>query len=97
MGGLSSGVTGRIMTETMMKPTGAEVRLIPVLSVAPNKVPHFADCMAEADALNNWIETRRDTATADDLAAYLQKKTAEGRNAIGMTAELLRAARLPLS
>ena len=48
--------------------------------------------MAEADALNNWIETRKDTATADDLAAYLQKKTAEGRNAIGMTAELLRAA-----
>lgn len=92
MGGLSSGVTGRIMAETMMKPTGAEVRLIPVLSVPADKVPHFADCMAEADALNNWIETRRDTATADDLAAYLQKKTAEGRNAIGMTAELLRAA-----
>ena len=92
MGGLSSGVTGRIMTETMMKPTGAEVRLLPVLSVPADKVAHFADCMAEAEALNNWIETRRDTATADDLASCLQKKTAEGRNAIGMTAELLRAA-----
>ena len=55
MGGLSSCVTGRIMTETMMKPTGAEVRLIPVLSVAPDKVPHFADCMAESDALENWL------------------------------------------
>ena len=38
------------MTETTMKDAGAEVRLIPVLSVAPDKVPHFADCMAEAAA-----------------------------------------------
>lgn len=49
MGGLSSGVTGRIMVDTMMKPTGAEVCLLPVLSVPADKVPHFADCMAEAD------------------------------------------------
>ena len=43
------------MTDKMMKITGAEVRLLPVLSVAPDKVPHFADCMAESAALDTWV------------------------------------------
>ena len=91
MGGLSSGVTGRIMTETMMKPTGAEVRLIPVLSVAPDKVPHFADCMAESDALENWLKEHQGTATDEDFQAYMTVKNAEGKNPVGMMTQLVRA------
>ena len=79
------------MTETMMKPTGAEVRLIPVLSVAPDKVAHFADCMAEGDALENWLKEHQGTATDEDFQAYMTAKTAEGKNTVGMMTQLGRA------
>lgn len=79
------------MTKTMMKDTGAEVRLIPVLSVAPDKVPHFADCLAESEALDDWLKEHQGTATNADFQAYMTAKTEEGKNPVGMMAELLRA------
>ena len=80
-----------IMTETTMKDAGAEVRFIPVLSVAPDKVPHFADCLAESEALDNWLKEHQGTATNEDFQAYMTAKTEEGKNPVGMMAELLRA------
>ncbi len=79
------------MTETMMKDAGAEVRFIPVLSVAPDRVPHFADCLAESDALDDWLKEHQGTATHEDFQAYMTAKTKEGKNPVGMMAELLRA------
>lgn len=79
------------MTKTTMKDTGAEVRLNPVLSVAPDKVPHFADCLAESEALDDWLKEHQGTATNADFQAYMTAKTAEGKNPVGMMAKLLRA------
>lgn len=79
------------MTETTMKDAGAEVRLLPVLSVAPDKVPHFADCLAESEALDDWLKEHQGTATNADFQAYMTAKTAEGKNPVGMMAKLLRA------
>lgn len=77
------------MTETTMKDAGAEVRLLPVLSVAPDKVPHFADCLAESEALDDWLKEHQGTATNADFLAYMTAKTAEGKNPVGMMAKLL--------
>ena len=79
------------MTDKTMKTTGAEVRLLPVLSVAPDKVPHFADCLAESEALDDWLKEHQGTATNADFQAYMTAKTAEGKNPVGMMAKLLRA------
>lgn len=79
------------MTKTTMKDTGAEVRLNPVLSVAPDKVPHFADCLAESEALDDWLKEHQGTATNADFQAYMTAKTAEGKNPVGMMAQLLHA------
>lgn len=78
------------MAETT-KTTGAEVRLLPVLSVAPDKVPHFVDCMAESDALDKWLKDHQDTATNETFQAYITAKTEEGKNPVGMMAQLLHA------
>lgn len=78
------------MTNKTMKTTGAEVRLLPVLSVAPDKVPHFADCMAESAALDAWVKEHQ-TATEEDWHAYMTEQTARGKNPVGMMAKLLRA------
>lgn len=79
------------MEEKTMKGAGAEVRLIPVLSVAPDKVPHFVDCLAESEALDGWLKEHQGTATNADFQAYMTAKTKEGKNPVGMMAELLRA------
>lgn len=79
------------VTKTTMKDAGAEVRLIPVLSVAPDKVPHFVDCLAESEALDGWLKEHQGTATNADFQAYMTAKTKEGKNPVGMMAELLRA------
>lgn len=79
------------MTDKTMKTTGAEVRLRPVLSVAPDKVPHFADCLAESEALDDWLKEHQGTATNADFQAYMTAKTEEGKNPVGMMAKLLRA------
>ena len=79
------------MMETTMKNAGAEVRFIPVLSVAPEKVPHFADCLAESETLDDWLKEHQGTATNADFQAYMTAKTAEGKNPVGMMAKLLRA------
>lgn len=79
------------MEEKTMKGAGAEVRLLPVLSVAPDKVPHFADCLAESEALDDWLKEHQGTATNADFQAYMTAKTEEGKNPVGMMAKLLRA------
>ena len=78
------------MTDKTMETMGAEVRLLPVLSVAPDKVPHFADCMAESAALDMWVAEHQ-TATKEDWHAYMTEQTAKGKNPVGMMAKLLRA------
>ena len=78
------------MTDKTMKTTGAEVRLLPVLSVAPDKVPHFADCMTESAALDTWV-VEHQTATKEDWHAYMTEQTAKGKNPVGMMAQLLHA------
>lgn len=79
------------MEEKTMKGAGAEVRLLPVLSVAPDKVPHFADCLAESEALDDWLKEHQGMATNADFQAYMTAKTEEGKNPVEMMAELLRA------
>lgn len=79
------------MTDKTMKTTGAEVRLLTVLSVAPDKVPHFADCLAESEALDDWLKEHQGTATKEDWHAYMTEQTAKGKNPVGMMAKLLRA------
>lgn len=78
------------MTDKTTKTTGAEVRLLPVLSVAPDKVPHFADCMAESAALDTWVAEHQ-TATKEDWHACMTEQTAKGKNPVGMMAQLLHA------
>ena len=78
------------MTNKTMKTTDAEVRLLPVLSVPADKVPHFADCMAESAALDTWVAEHQ-TATKEDWHAYMTEQTAKGKNPVGMMAQLLHA------